>query len=355
MTRSTENPWLARFAVLTAGATLALIGVGGLVTSHGAGMAVPDWPTSYGYNMFLLPISYWVGGILYEHSHRLVASGVGFLTTILAVWLWLKESRAWLRWLGVTAFVLVVVQGLLGGLRVVLYQDELGIFHAAIAQLFFLLVCAIALFTSGWWRRMAGRRRAPVPRWLPSLLLGTTLLVFVQLVVGAIMRHQHAGLAIPDFPLAYGRLWPATDAAALETINQTRVDARDFRPVTAFQVHLHLAHRICAALIVLAVGLCAGTLRKQLGRADDLSRFSLVWAGLILAQALLGAMTVWSNKAADIATLHVVIGALNLSVGGVLTLVALRRSQVPVSLENRMPRNSVTFPADGSPAAASPI
>src|SRR5579859_3660551 len=110
MFRSVNNPWLHRFAVFTALATLALIGLGGLVTSHGVGMAVPDWPTTYGYNMFLFPISQWVGGIFYEHTHRLLASAVGFLTAILAAWLWLKEPRAWLRWLGVAAFFGVVLQ-----------------------------------------------------------------------------------------------------------------------------------------------------------------------------------------------------------------------------------------------------
>src|SRR5438046_3755492 len=104
MTRTTDNVWLSRFALLTAFATLVLICVGGLVTSHGAGMAVPDWPNTFGYNLFFFPVSQWVGGVFYEHTHRLVASGVGLLTTILAVWLWLKESRRWLRWLGVIGF-----------------------------------------------------------------------------------------------------------------------------------------------------------------------------------------------------------------------------------------------------------
>src|SRR5436309_1267472 len=115
MIRSVVNPWLNRFALLTALATLCLIAIGGLVTSHDAGMAVPDWPTTYGYNMFFFPFSYWVGGIFYEHSHRLFASFVGLLTTILAAWLWVKESRRWLRWMGVLAFFAVVLQGLLGG------------------------------------------------------------------------------------------------------------------------------------------------------------------------------------------------------------------------------------------------
>ena len=137
MNRSTINPWLHRFAVGIAAATLVLLCFGGLVTSHGAGLAVPDWPNSYGYNMFLFPISKWVGGIFYEHTHRLVASGVGFLTIILAVWLWRKEERRWLRWLGWGALVLVALQGVLGGLRVTLLKDEIGIFHAALAQFFF--------------------------------------------------------------------------------------------------------------------------------------------------------------------------------------------------------------------------
>src|SRR6476659_7666659 len=144
MARSVDNPWLNRFACLTAVITLVLVCIGGLVTSHGAGMAVPDWPTTFGYNMFFFPISKWVGGIFYEHTHRLFASGVGFLTIILAVWLGLKEERRWLRWLGLAALVAVILQGVLGGLRVVWMKDEIGIFHAALAQLYFALICAIA-------------------------------------------------------------------------------------------------------------------------------------------------------------------------------------------------------------------
>ncbi|HEY4414229.1 MAG TPA: COX15/CtaA family protein, partial [Verrucomicrobiae bacterium] len=130
------------FAVLTAVATFLLLGLGGLVTSHEAGMSVPDWPTSYGYNMFMLPLKYWKGGAFFEHTHRLLASGIGLLTTILAVWLWFKDSRKWMRWLGVIAFFGVVVQGILGGLRVDLINAQLGVFHGIIAQAFFILICA---------------------------------------------------------------------------------------------------------------------------------------------------------------------------------------------------------------------
>ena len=189
MTRSSNNPWLARFAMLLAVATLALLGVGGLVTSHGAGMAVPDWPTTYGYNMFLFPISQWVGGILYEHSHRLVASAVGFLTVMLAVWLWLVEARAWLRWLGVAALASVVLQGVLGGLRVTLFKDEIGIFHATLAQLFFVLVCAIALFMSLWWRESRPSER-PLGPGAVRLFGVVTLLMLGQLILGATDRKS---------------------------------------------------------------------------------------------------------------------------------------------------------------------
>src|SRR5688572_31425848 len=110
MKRSSGNRWLHYYAVLTAMVTFYLVWRGGLVTSHGAGMAVPDWPTTYGYNMFFFPFSKWIGGAFFEHSHRLIASIVGFLTVILTVWLWMKEERRWLRWWGVGALVAVIVQ-----------------------------------------------------------------------------------------------------------------------------------------------------------------------------------------------------------------------------------------------------
>ena len=365
MPRPSNNPWLHRFAVLTAAATLALIGIGGLVTSHEAGMSVPDWPTSYGYNMFLFPIARWwhAGNIFYEHSHRLFASGVGLLTTILAVWLWFKELRRWLRWLGAIAFFTVVLQGVLGGLRVVLFADQIGIFHAALAQLFFVLVCAIALFTSKWWREWEGRSAAwregarvqasPAPaetqtRELPragsetvvptmrGLFLFGTVLILFQLILGATMRHQHAGLAIPDFPLAYGRLWPATDPASLARYNEQRIEIITANPITAFQIELQMAHRMVALLILASVAFCVWKVRRsgvsrsgparagQAGMLEQpvLARLAWLWLGLILAQVALGAFTIWSNKAADVATMHVLVGALSLATGGMLCIIA---------------------------------
>ena len=375
MSQPADNPWLHRFALLTALATLGLIGIGGLVTSHGAGMAVPDWPNSYGYNMFTFPVSMWIGGILYEHSHRLAGSVVGFLTLVLALWLNGRPAAKWLRWgglvvlalgvmaatsprvkldnvlflcgtgvagfgisffwphhaplsprlarFGLLALVLVVVQGLLGGLRVTAMKDQIGIFHGTLAQCFFVLICALALCTSRWWARAwATPASGIVPLSVRQFLLVTTLLILGQLALGAAMRHQHAGLAVPDFPMAHGRIWPATDAAALERYNAVRLDTRDFKAITAGQIHLHMAHRCGAVLVLCAVLACFLRLKAALTAGHPLRRLASVWLALICAQAGLGIWTVLSNKAADIATLHVIVGAAVLVTGALLTLLA---------------------------------
>ncbi len=349
--RTENNPWLHRFALLTAVAALALIGVGGLVTSHEAGLSVPDWPTSWGYNMFFFPVSKWLGphagGVFFEHSHRLVASGVGLLTTILAVWLWLRESRAWLRWLGVLAFAGVVFQGVLGGLRVILLEDQLGIFHAAIAQLFLVLVSAIALFTSRWWPRFALRARdLVVPPGLRRLCLVTTLVILSQLILGATMRHQHAGLSIPDFPLAYRRLWPDTSADAITRYNQRRMDVNTDKPVTAFEINLQMAHRLVALAILGLVFGAAWASRRRLGWTHPVTKLCTLWLALIGLQVGLGAWTIWSNKAADIATLHVLVGAVSLVMGSLASIVARRTDAAPV--------REAAHPAIESPGAFSP-
>jgi heme a synthase len=351
-----HKSWLTQFAVLTAAATFLLLGIGGLVTSKGAGMAVPDWPTSYGYNMFALPFTFWKGGALYEHSHRLLASGVGVLTMILAIWLWFAESRRWMRWLGVIAILAVVFQGVLGGLRVVWLKDEIGIFHATLAQLFFVLTCALALFTSKWWKEFPspltplpsderGGQQAVVLGKIRNLTLATTLIMLCQLILGAAMRHQHAGLAIPDFPLAYGRLWPAMDADSVARHNQQRVEVVAANPITAFQIGLQMAHRLMALAILIGAGVVALRSRRReetVGSRVDkipppyvggydaiLRRLAFVWLGLILAQIALGAWTIWSNKAADVATAHVLLGALSLVTGVLLYAISSRHSPHP--------------------------
>ena len=142
------------YAIFVAVGVLVLICSGGLVTSHGAGMAVPDWPNSFGYNMFLFPISHWVGGVFFEHTHRLIASGVGLLTVALCVLTLVIENRTWVKWLAGLAVLAVIIQGVLGGLRVTEHNAVLGLFHGCLAQAFFCLVATIALVTSRFWRRL---------------------------------------------------------------------------------------------------------------------------------------------------------------------------------------------------------
>jgi heme a synthase len=357
-------------AILTAAATFVLIWIGGLVTSHGVGMAVPDWPTTYGYNMFFFPFSQWIGGVFYEHSHRLAASVVGLLTAILAIWVWCREasgSQRWiavsgivatlglmgvrtqtlfvilaavafgvvifslsratvdprpLRWVVLTAFALVLVQGVLGGLRVTQLKDEIGIFHGTLAQLFFALVCAIAVVTSKRW----GESKMAIYDGgaLRYFYVFATAMILLQLILGATMRHQHAGLAILDFPLAYGKLWPATDAAAVESYNRLRSEVTAVNPITASGVILQLAHRINAVVVLaLVIVACVKTVGR-FGWRSGFSKGAAFWTVLIVCQALLGASTIWTNKAADIATAHVALGALSLVTGTSLLLWASR-------------------------------
>src|SRR5712691_9987890 len=325
MTRSTCHPWLDRFAWLTAGATFLLLGLGGLVTSHEAGLAVPDWPTTYGYNMFLFPMHLWRSNIFYEHTHRLLASFVGLLTTILAVWLWLREPRSWLRWLGTGAFFAILLQGVLGGLRVILLKDAIGIFHATLAQSFFVLVTRIALFGSGKADKFTNSlRTSHISNRLFWLTISSASLVFIQLILGATMRHQHAGIAVPDFPLAYGKVWPPMDATFLEKINSQRLGPEQFNPVTAFQIGLQMAHRLVALAIVMLVGCVAWKARREHGAGSLPAKFAAAWLGLIGFQAALGAATIWSNTAADVDKEHVLCGALSLLCGTVLSWAMIR-------------------------------
>ena len=325
---SRYNPALFCFAVLTAFTTFLLIGLGGLVTSQEAGMSVPDWPTTYGYNMFVFPLDKWIGGIFYEHSHRLLASAVGFLTTILAVWLWAKDSRPWLHWLGVSAFLLVIFQGILGGLRVRWNLDWLGVPHGAVAQIFLVLTTSIAIFTSRWWLEAETKRQISVPRGLRSHVFYLTLLIFVQLLIAATIRHQHAGLAIWDFPAAHGKIWPDTSPAAIADYNANRPPGLIGRPITAFQVNLQMIHRLVAYAIFLGVAALPFLARKKLGGGDWLAKFSWFWLALLAVQIGLGAATVLSNKAADVTTAHVMVGALALLTGAVWWLVAARRTRL---------------------------
>src|SRR6185437_15959702 len=205
------------FSLLVAASTALLIFAGGLVTSTGSGLSVPDWPNTYGWFMWAFPISKMVGGIFYEHLHRLVASTVGFLIVVLAIWLYRAEPRRWVRRLGYVALGAVIAQGILGGITVLWYlPDAVSIAHASLAQIVFCLTATIALVTSPGWRdgyatkSQIPNTKSQIPRDLTLERLGivTTSIIYVQILIGATMRHTGAGLAIPDFPLAFGHLIP---------------------------------------------------------------------------------------------------------------------------------------------------
>ena len=399
------NKWLHLFALATVLFSMPLIFMGGLVTSKGVGLAVPDYPTSFGYNMFLLPLDQWVGsfGIHEEHSHRLMGSLVGLLILILVVWLWRVEPTGKYRrlvlgivflgpcimalmvltgirsdtlmiiaagvagavavfsfakilknlgavhWWGTMALCIVTVLGVLGGLRVVKVDDRIGIFHGTLAQLLLAVLACIALFTSNWWqsRQTTDNPEDLVPRPVRLYFLIATIFIFLQLVLGATMRHQHAGLPVWDFPMAHGKWWPSTDQASLARYNQERnalqvklykaMKATDSRgnPVTflvtpkgalqkirSVDINLHMLHRLVAILIL---GLVLGAvllMYRKLGIRHALTRIALGWLGLILLQGVLGALTVLKYKPADIATAHVLCGAFTLLTGVIGTLIS---------------------------------
>src|ERR1043166_4383693 len=315
LTERRYSSWLNRFAWFTAFATLLLICSGGMVTSKNAGLAVPDWPTTFGYNMFLFPVSKWIGGVLFEHTHRLIASTVGILTIILAIWLWRVEDRQSVKTLGLVAVAGVILQGILGGLRVTMLKDQIGIFHACLAQAFLALIVLIAIMTTNFWRSFA---RADVDltkiRSIKIIAIMATIAIYTQLALGATMRHQHKDLAILDFPTANGAWIPDTSPGALAKINAWR-DMRALSDVSAFQIWLQMVHRFVALLIAIGVTAFATRVWRDAREIPALKRMSILWVAFVFVQLTLGAWTIWSNKAADIATAHVAIGAVMLSLG----------------------------------------
>jgi cytochrome c oxidase assembly protein subunit 15 len=290
--RGRDRAWSHRVAVVLAGATFPLLFIGGLVTSKGAGLAVPDWPTTFGYNMFLYPWSKMVGNIFYEHSHRLVASSVGVLTVLLAVTLWLKERRAWLRWLGLAALGLVIVQGVIGGLRVILLEHTLAIIHAAFAQAFFALTVSLAVFTSTEWGAANLQEALPGDDVrLRRLCVATTVVMYIQSVFGAILRHTGE-----------------------------RLDA----------------HLFFAAMVALHVTLIALRVSRAHAEQPKLARPAFLLGVLLLAQLSLGIASYFGKFTSSLrlamgtlvllTTTHLVIGALMLATSLVLTLRCYRFS-----------------------------
>ena len=358
--------------------------MGGLVTTKGAGMSVPDWPNSYGYNMFLFPPSRWLGGIFYEHTHRLLGTlsgflaigltllawgpgrskqsrrrwigwmsvltfvgfaasailfkvmepedssgtllktllphfGVGFVSmaavTIAGLFCKVREGRRWVRWLVIGELTAVCAQGVLGGMRVDLVNVELAIVHGCFAQLFLCLSAFTALATSRWWIKTLDRSRlAEAHRGRVAMMLAgvCSVVIFCQLVIGAIMRHSGAGLAIPDLPLAFGKLLPPMNATQLAAANEMRSWRYHLPPVSLAQVWMHFAHRFGALVVTAAVAVFAIYVFQKIPRGRAIRKVAGILAVLVVVQVTLGVLTVLLRKPADIASMHVATGALTL-------------------------------------------
>ena len=284
-----------------AACTLLLNFARGLVTSTGSGLAVPDWPLSYG--RLFLPM---VDGILFEHGHRLVAGTVATLIAILCAWLWRREPRAWVRRLGFFAMGIVLLQALLGGLTVIfLLPDAISASHAGLAEIFFCLTVTLAVVTSRGWTEAPPRRTlSPAPLPLPTVAAVTTAIIFTQIILGAVMRHTGAGLAIPDFPLSWGRLVPRSLAGGIA---------------------INFAHRVGAVAVTAAILTVSTIVLRRHSRDGWLVRPALILSGLIVAQITLGAFTIWSARGVIPTTLHVAVGAATLATSLVLTLRSFRR------------------------------
>jgi heme a synthase len=327
MCEKSHSPRLFWIALVTTCATFPLIVMGGLVTSHRAGLSVPDWPNSYGYNMFTFPPSKWIGGIFYEHTHRLMGTVVGMCSIVLAICAWKLESRRWVRWLAYGVLGAVIFQGVLGGLRVVLVKLDLAIVHACFAQAFFCLAALTAIVTSRWWQsapdlsasedRLRGSN-------LIALAVTSLFAVYLQLFLGATMRHYDAGIAIPDLPLAYGKVLPPTTDQQLAKINSHRAFDLNLKHVTLAQIGWHYAHRLGAIVVSILIGIVVALVIRSHHVQRKLLIPALLLAALLLAQLTLGVLTVLLRKPADIASFHVATGALVLVTTFVLTIRAMR-------------------------------
>jgi cytochrome c oxidase assembly protein subunit 15 len=305
--------WSYRLAWLLCAATAVLLFAGALVTSTGSSLAVPDWPLAYGQ---LFPPM--VGGILYEHGHRLVAATVGLLAIATAVWLGWAEPRRWVRWLAYALLALVILQGLLGGLTVLLLLPKaISIAHALTAQVFFLLTVGLVQVTAPGWEGLAGPGSSRRPGRAAPWATATLVVLFIELGVGAAVRHFGAGLAIPDFPLAYGRLIP---------------------PVLAFPVAIHFAHRVIAVLALLLVAATLWEVLRRHGSEPALRNPALATAVLLVVQILLGGGIIWSQRGVILTSLHVVNGALLIAATGLL---ALRGWTAEAPVRASAPRSSL--------------
>ena len=315
------HTFLHIFGWSLSGVTFLLLFAGGMVTSTHSGLAVPDWPTTFGQNMFAFPPSLMKGGIFYEHGHRLIASLVGLLTIALCAFIWIWDSRRWLKTVSLLALILVIAQGVLGGLTV-RYRLPMPVStgHACMAQLFFAATLLMAFATSRAWLAASSRNffTSLSGQWLTALFCAGA---FLQIVIGAMMRHSYAGLAIPTFPLAFGEILP---------------------PFWNFGITLHFLHsRLGASALLIAGGML---IAKTLSSPRNPRGVKALAAGLgaaLLLQCGLGMLTIWSGKGAVPATFHLSGGALVWALGFLL-LLAEYRFRLPASVPGETPARATS-------------
>jgi len=310
------KPALAWFATLGSAWVFVLVTLGAFTTSIGAGMAFPDWPLSNG---SVNPEGWLTDVAMFaEHSHRLTGALMGFITIGLAVWLWKGEERIWLRRLGWWALAIVIVQGLIGGKRVLLdslavpgFEMTLGqmlrIPHGVLAQVFVCVLFAIAAGLSRTWiERQGGLLGAPGEN-VRRLGFWSLFLLLTQLWIAAAMRHNHAGMAIPYFP------WSTAE--------------RDWVPLAwDYRVTLQFLHRVMAVVLAVVISLYVRALWRDAAVSPFLRKLGLGLVGLLALQILLGAKVIWSGRDAYLTTAHVIVGALTLAVTFLVTFFTHRHA-----------------------------
>lgn len=286
--------------------TLSLIFVGALIKSHEVGLSVPDWPTSYGKQMFSFPFSEMVGGIFYEHGHRLFATIVGFFTLIQFIVLSFTDHPMWVKKMSFIALVLVITQGFLGGMTVIFFlPPQISILHGVLAQIFFISIIFIAYSLSD---SRLNKKKESFPLFIKRGALIITLLVFVQLILGALVRHTSSGLAIPDFPKMGGMWIPTFSDNMVNNINVELFD-KNLDMVSKWQVVIHFLHRLGAFIITLALTFFVYKFRKMVEKNSTESKILILFSVLLFIQIILGASTVITEKLPFVASFHVVTGA----------------------------------------------
>ncbi len=279
---------IRRLSLMLALTTFVLIGLGCIVNSTGSGLSVPDWPTTYGRHLFLYPPSEWRGGILYEHTHRLVAALVGLLAFVHVLWSWLAlrdERFRWFRQVSLVSFLLVILQGVLGGMTVLFrLPTAISTSHAMVAQSFFAITLLLALGTQRTWYVVPDIAPAVRARIL-RLSAAVWLVTFVQIFFGALTRHTYSALAIPDFPLVFGGLFPPAEFLSSHVL-------------------VHYLHRV-AGFALAGLMVWQGL---QLRRIPLLGPWGHAGMLIVLGQLLLGGWVVWSFRAAVPAALHGIVG-----------------------------------------------